>query len=137
MPHEDSDTHVSNASPRWPCGPTATEQLLRRVVGDDAAATAEILNGAATSTSAPLLVAAAMLTGKPGDYLTGAARHATTSRDRQLVQLATAHLAGDSDLLDALVREHLADYPDNILAAWIAAQRTVTGQPAKSQQEQS
>ena len=28
---------------------------------------------------------------------------------------------GDADLLDALVRDHLADHPDNLLAAWIAA----------------
>jgi hypothetical protein len=29
-------------------------------------------------------------------------------------------LRGDSDLLDVLVREHLAEHPDNVLAAWIA-----------------
>ena len=28
----------------------------------------------------------------------------------------------DEDLLDALVRDHLADHPDSILAAWIATQ---------------
>jgi hypothetical protein len=33
-------------------------------------------------------------------------------------------------LLDALVRDHLADHPDNILAAWIGAQHTRPGQPA-------
>jgi hypothetical protein len=31
---------------------------------------------------------------------------------------------GDAVLLDALVRDHLADHPDNILAAWIAAKHT-------------
>ena len=35
---------------------------------------------------------------------------------------AAAHLAHDEDLLDALVRDHLADHPDSILAAWIATQ---------------
>ena len=35
--------------------------------------------------------------------------------------IATAHLDGDDDRLDALVRDHLADHPDNVLAAWIAA----------------
>ncbi len=34
--------------------------------------------------------------------------------------LADAHLRADADLLDALVRDHLADHPDHLLAAWIA-----------------
>jgi hypothetical protein len=45
---------------------------------------------------------------------------ATTVRERQLVALADAHLRGDTDLLDVLVRDHLADHPDHLLAAWIA-----------------
>jgi hypothetical protein len=53
--------------------------------------------------------------------LAEAADHASTTRDRQLVAIATAHLDGDDDRLDALVRDHLADHPDNVLAAWIAA----------------
>ena len=36
--------------------------------------------------------------------------------------IARAHLAGDADLLDALVRDHLVDHPDSLLAAWIATQ---------------
>ena len=48
------------------------------------------------------------------------AEHATTTRDRQLVALADAHLRGDADLLHVLVRDHLSEHPDNLLAAWIA-----------------
>ena len=36
--------------------------------------------------------------------------------------ITAAYLAHDEDLLDALVRDHLADHPDSILAAWIATQ---------------
>jgi hypothetical protein len=54
-------------------------------------------------------------------FLAEAAGQASTTRDRQLVAIATAHLDGDDDRLDALVRDHLADHPDNVLAAWIAA----------------
>jgi hypothetical protein len=54
--------------------------------------------------------------------LARAAATATTTRDRQLVAIAAAHLAGDEDRLDALVRDHLADHPGSLLAAWIAAQ---------------
>ena len=47
-------------------------------------------------------------------------------RDRQLVALAAAHLAGDRDRLTALAREHLLDHPDSVLAAWITAGATGT-----------
>jgi len=43
-----------------------------------------------------------------------------TPRDRQLVELARTHLAGDADRLGALVRDHLVEHPDHLLAAWIA-----------------
>jgi hypothetical protein len=39
-----------------------------------------------------------------GGLLARAAAHATTTRDRQLVAIATAHLEGDHDLFDALIR---------------------------------
>jgi hypothetical protein len=43
-----------------------------------------------------------------------------------LVAIATAHLADDTDLLNALVRDHLSDHPDNVLAAWIASRPALT-----------
>jgi hypothetical protein len=46
---------------------------------------------------------------------------AATTRDRQVVAIADAHLAGDADRVDALARDHLVDHPDSILVAWIAA----------------
>ena len=45
---------------------------------------------------------------------------AVSSRERQLVVLAQTYLRGDGDLFDVLVREHLAENPDHLLAAWIA-----------------
>ena len=45
---------------------------------------------------------------------------AATTRDRQLVAIATAHLRGERELVDALARDHLVDHPDNVLVAWIA-----------------
>ena len=45
---------------------------------------------------------------------------AVTSRDRQVVAIATAHLAGNADLVDALARDHLETYPDSLIVAWIA-----------------
>jgi hypothetical protein len=96
-----------------------TTLLLNRLVGGDLLAPAEIVDRAPTSVSPSLLVAAALIDQEPR-LLFRAAEHATTTRDRQLVALADAHLRGDADLLDALVRDHLSEHPDNLLAAWIA-----------------
>ncbi len=109
--------------------PPDIEVLLLRLIGGDATAPGEILESAGTSTSPALLVAAALVTEQPTEtagLLARAANHAATTRDRQLVALATAHLDDDADLLDALVRDHLSDHPDNVLAAWIASRRART-----------
>jgi hypothetical protein len=112
--------------------PPDIERLLLRLIGGDVTAPDEILAWASTNDSPALLVAAALVTEQPSEpagFLARAAKHAATTRDRQLVAIAGAHLSEDRDLLDALVRDHLSDHPDNILAAWIASQRTHTDQP--------
>jgi hypothetical protein len=93
--------------------------VLLRLVGGDAAAADEVLARAAGTCSPSLLVAAALLSRDPV-LITRAERSATTPRERQLVALADAHLHGRAELLDALVRDHLADHPDHLLASWIA-----------------
>ncbi len=93
--------------------------LLHRLVGGDPDAAAAVLSEAATSDSPSVLVAAAMLS-RDQHHLTRATALATSARERQLVVLAEAHLRGNTDLLDVLVRDHLAENPDHLLAAWIA-----------------
>src|SRR6185436_592516 len=80
-----------------------TDRLIRQFIGGDATARVGIVDPAAT------------------DLLARSTQLAATTRDRQLVAIATAHLDGDSDRVDALARDHLVDHPDNILVAWIAA----------------
>jgi hypothetical protein len=105
--------------------PDETETLLRRLISGDQAAVAAVLAGARTSDTPALLVAAALTSGdSDGLLLARATTHATTTRDRQLVAVAAADLEGDHDLFDALIRDHLADHPDNVLAAWIATIHT-------------
>jgi hypothetical protein len=99
--------------------------LVHRLIGGDPKAPGEVLESAVASDSPSVLVAAALITPDPR-ILTRAAAQATTTRDRQLVALAAAHLRGDDHLFDALVRDHLADYPDHLLAAWIAGRRFPT-----------
>ena len=101
--------------------PEDTDTLIRRLIGGDERAAAEILDAARTTTSPTLLVAAALLAADPGELLNRAAHLAATTRDRQLVTVAATHLSGAAELLDALVQDHLADHPDNVLVAWIAA----------------
>jgi len=110
--------------------PDDIHQLVRRLIAGDTEARTQVQALARTGSVPTLLVAAALVGGHGGgELLARAATTATTTRDRQLVAIASAHLARDEERLDALVRDHLADHPDSILAAWIAAQhhRPATG----------
>ena len=79
-----------------------------------------LISAGTTPSEATVLVAAALVN-RRHDLLPQAEAAARTTRDRQLVAIAAAHLNGDADRVDALARDHLADYPDNVLVAWIAA----------------
>ena len=94
--------------------------LLHRLVVGDAAAIAAIVEASRTSDDPAILVAAALFAPDGDDLMARAGQLAATTRDRQLVAIATAHLRGDRDLVDAFARDHLADHPDNVLVAWIA-----------------
>jgi hypothetical protein len=106
------------------------EVLLGRLIGGDDTAPADILARAQRDNAPRLLVAAALMADEPEPYLARARSSAIATRDRQLVALATAHLHDNAELLDALVRDHLSDHPDNVLAAWIAAQHSSDGRTA-------
>jgi hypothetical protein len=111
--------------------PDPTLVLLHRLIGGDLSAASQVIHTSETSSSPPLLVAAALL-GRQGELLDRAEALSTTSRDRQLVALARAHLGGDTDRLDALVRDHLSEYPDNLLASWIAGRPALPEVPTTS-----
>jgi hypothetical protein len=98
--------------------PEATALLLRLIGGDPGAAD-EVLRLAEGADDPSVLVAAGLLA-QSHAYLERAGACAVTVRDRQLVVLARALLEHRSDLFDALIRDHLADHPDHLLAAWVA-----------------
>jgi hypothetical protein len=100
--------------------PILPEQLLHQLVVGDAAAIEAIVEASRTSDDPMTLVAAALFAPEAEGLMARAGRIATTTRDRQLVAIATAHLRGERDLVDALARDHLVDHPDNVLVAWIA-----------------
>jgi hypothetical protein len=98
-----------------------SEQVIHRLVVGDAAAIAEIVASSRTSDDPVTLVATALFTPDGEELVARAGRLAETSRDRQVVAIAAAHLAGDRDVVDALARDHLIEHPDSVLVAWIAA----------------
>jgi hypothetical protein len=98
----------------------SAETVIRRAIGGDPGAITWILTQADTSESAVVIALAALLERLPV-RLEQAIAAASTSRDRQVVELARAHLDGRSELVDALARDHLVDYPDSLIVAWIAS----------------
>jgi hypothetical protein len=48
------------------------------------------------------------------------------------VEIARAHLAGQSELVDALARDHLVDYPDSLIVAWIASNAALQASSEKA-----
>ena len=96
------------------------ELVIRRAIGGDVDAIAWIVAHADTTDEPTVMTMAALLERHPS-RLQRAGSVSSTSRDRQLVVIARAHLDGDSALVDALARDHLVDFPDSLIVAWIAS----------------
>jgi hypothetical protein len=99
----------------------STDTLIRRAIGGDREAIGRIVETAEGSGQAVAMAMAAVLADDPA-RLAPARLAAGTSRDRQIVEIATAALQGDRDRVDALARDHLVDHPDSLIGAWLAAE---------------
>jgi hypothetical protein len=97
---------------------------LHRLAVGAPSAIDEIVDHARKSEDATTLVVAALFASDGDALLARAGRHAVTTRERQTVAIAAAHLRGDRDLVDALARDHLTEHPDSVLVAWIAGAGT-------------
>ena len=95
------------------------EQLIHRLATGDAEAIAAIVEASRTSDDPAVLVAAALFASDGDGLLERAGAVAATTRDRQLVAIAGAHLNGHTEHDDAVERDHLVDHPDNVLVPWI------------------
>ena len=95
------------------------ENVIHQLAVGGAAAVAEIVERARTSEDVTTLIAAALFARNPADLLARAAAVARTTRDRQVVAIAAAYFEGETDRVDALARDHLADHPSSVLVAWI------------------
>ena len=112
----------------------SVDTKIRQAIGGDRGATAWIVAQADTTESAVVIAMAALLERRPG-RLERALAAASTTRDRHLVEIARAHLDGNSELVDALARDHLVDYPDSLIVAWIASDAVVRSRPVIDQDQ--
>ena len=98
-----------------------SDTVIRQAIGGDAVAIAWILAAAPTRPTTRSWSRWPRCWSATPPRLDRAAALAVTSRDRQVVAIARAHLAGDGELVDALARDHLVDYPDSLIVVWIAS----------------
>ena len=107
------------------------EQLIHQLAVGDAGRDRRDRRVASRTSDDPMILVAAALFAPDGDDARrrAAATVGDTTRDRQLVAIAGAHLRGDRDLVDALARDHLVDHPDSVLVAWIAGGRAIAVPP--------
>jgi len=102
--------------------PAESENVIHQLAVGGDAVVAHIIARARTSDDVTTVVAAALFAPADNDDLmVRAATLAVTTRDRQLVAIATAHLEGSADRVEDLARDHLVDHPDSVLVAWITS----------------
>jgi hypothetical protein len=101
--------------------PGEPDNVIHQLAVGDATAVAQIVERAHASDDVTTLVSAALFAPDSTVLLRRAATFAKTTRDRQVVAIAVAHVAADVDLVDALARDHLSDHPTSVLVAWISA----------------
>jgi hypothetical protein len=104
-------------------------ELIRQAIGGNSDAIAWIGAQADVTDDPVVLVMAALLARLPDapQLLDRAAVVSSHREDRQLVAIARSHLAGDRELVDALARDHLVDFPSNYLVAWVASGADIDG----------
>ncbi len=113
---------------------TDPAHALHRLAVGDPTEIHEIVDLARGSDDATTLVVAALFAPDGDALLRQAGRYAVTTRERQTVAIAAAHLRGDRDLVDALARDHLTEHPDSVLVAWIAGAGARSTDPTESKE---
>jgi len=104
---------------------------IRQAIGGDGEAIARIRECASSTDDARVIVMAALLDNDL-PHLVAAGTLAVNSRDRQIVEIARAYLSGQSELVDALARDHLVDHPDSLIVAWIASNASLRASSEKA-----
>ncbi len=111
--------------------------MARLLIAVDGAGAEGLVRRATTSDEPLVLVVAALTRPADADLLVRALRTASNPRDRQVIAIASAFLAGETDRVQALAREHLVDHPDSVLVAWLAASAPPPAEAARPTRPQS
>src|SRR5436190_16555946 len=96
------------------------EATVGPAMAGDSEAIRHVIDCAQSSADARVLAVAAVLAGRV-EWVERATGLAVTSRDRQIVAIASAYLCGDIVLVQLLARDHLSEHPDSLIVAWMAA----------------
>jgi len=96
------------------------DSILHQLALGDCVAIGEVVKHAYASDDVVLIVAVAVFAHDTG-LLSHAANLSATAAQRQLIAIASAHLAGEAQRVHDLARDHLAENPDSVLVAWISA----------------
>jgi hypothetical protein len=103
--------------------PAESETVIHQLAVGGDAAIAEVIERARSSDDVTTVVAAALFApAANNDLMERAAALAATTRDRQLVAIAIAHIEGNAGRVQDLARDHLVDHPDSVLVAWISSE---------------
>ena len=94
--------------------------LLLRLIGGDAAAAEEILALAPAIRRIPACWSPRRCCPATPATWSGPRRRRVPRGTANSSCWRETHLHGDTELFDVLVRDHLADHPDHLMAAWIA-----------------
>ncbi len=111
------------------------QELVRQLIVGNGVEADDLAQGARTSDDPLVLVVAALRRPTDAGLLVRALGLATDPRDRQVIAVASAFLAGATDRVQALAREHLLDHPDSVLVAWLAASAPPLTRPPSPKEE--
>jgi uncharacterized protein (DUF2336 family) len=93
---------------------------IARLVGEDPLAPRLLAAAAADHPDSFDALAALAAVSDPFEDAVAAARdHATTRRQRQHLAIVESWREGASDRAHFLAREHLAEFPDDVLVSWL------------------
>ena len=102
-------------------GPTVHAAIARLIGGDPLAI--DLLRSAmrAHRDDAEIHAALAAVVEDPEAALSLAQERAITRRERQFVAIVAEHRLGDHGRCRLLARQHLAEFPDDVLISWLSS----------------
>ncbi len=109
-----------NANPNANLGGPSVDDAIARLIGGDPLATDLIRSAAlAYADRVEIHAALALVADDPVPGLARALELATTRHDRQHVAIIDAHLTGTAERTRILARQHLAEFPDDVVISWL------------------